>query len=201
MQVKHAMSDESLLSELRDLKQLDWGSVWEGPPTVIDPGFEEWCAQRGWTPLTYERTLDVTTRSGNTATLSSNGHWSPVMSLDFFTSLVKAETEVPEEKEEIIQRGVDGWRRYTDLISRVWGTPTWSGAAGDSDFPEAPVDSSLWTPESSRGNPYRLSFWGPGTDPHGPVVVLDLGITLDTWSPDYGAAMNVSMSFSPPLRD
>ena len=199
MRVDNSMSDESLLRELEDLKQADWASIWEGPPTAVDPGFEEWCSRRGWKPLTVERDLDVTTRSGNKATLSSKGFWSPVVSLDFFDSLQKTSTSEPEEKKEAVQKGVDGWKHYTRLTSGVWGAPTWSGAAGDSDFPEPPVDDPLWKPESSKGNPFRLSFWTPqGSE--GPVVVLTLGVTRFTWKPGTGAATNLSISFFPPVK-
>ena len=199
MQVEYPMPSESFLLELDDMSRVDWPSVWAGPPQGGSGEFQDWCARYDWDPQTVENDLRVITRNGNEVTLSANGQWSPVISFKFYRSLADIETSEIKEKREVVKRGIAEWKRLRDSISQKLGNPTWSGEAGDSDFPESPVDGYWRKPRSSKGNPFRLAYWSPPQDSHIPVVVLNLGVTRDTWEPDGGSGSILSASFRPPL--
>ncbi|WP_152521051.1 hypothetical protein [Nocardiopsis ganjiahuensis] len=200
VQVEFGMSSESLLLELEDLARVGWADIWKGPPLPGHPGFDEWCARYEWKPQTVERDLKVLTRHGNVIKLAANGHWDPVVSLKFFDPQWRAETSVVEEKMAVVEEGVAAWQRYTELVSGVWGELTWSGAAGDSDFPESPVDGFWWKPETAKGNPFRLSLWEPSRGVDGPVVLLTLGVAGFTWDAEGGAASVLKIAFCPPAE-
>ncbi|WP_152487115.1 hypothetical protein [Nocardiopsis halotolerans] len=189
------MSPDALRLDLADFWRIDWPTVWAGPPLPVDPGFEEWCARFGWKPQTVENDLKVLTRHGTLWKLSARGLWRPVVQVD--QGMWRLETSVKEEEEEVVAAGVAAWEEYVRAVSEVWGEPSWSGGAGDEDFPDSPAKGMWRKPNSAQGNPYRLAFWVPPVEDTGPVVVLIQGVAHYTWEPVPGAGSSIRISLRP----
>ncbi|KUN10526.1 hypothetical protein AQI95_02110 [Streptomyces yokosukanensis] len=54
---------QDLAAELAVLREVDWASVWAGPPQSANE-LREWCGRYGWEPLTFDRQLRVRTTTG-----------------------------------------------------------------------------------------------------------------------------------------
>lgn len=201
MKEKYRVSDESLSLELKDLKQVDWPDIWQGPPFANESGFRNWCSRYEWEPQTVEQDLTVVTRHGNSLILAANGHWRPVVEVSFFGSLWRAETSEINKKRTVVDQGVENWRRYTDLTAKIWGNPAWVGAAGDHGFPESPVQGHWAKPEGPHGYPFRASLWTPNQGPSDPVVLLTMAVADFTWEPGNMAGSVVSLDFLPPAEN
>ncbi len=192
------MSSEAFLDDVTSLSRVDWPDVWRGPPGPGPSEFDAWCSRYGWEPRTVERELTVTTGHGNRITLASNGHWSPVNAVRFDHAPAEVRTSEAHEKRAVVERGIAEWKRFGQLVSRVWGSPTWTGRAGDDAFPESPLDGPWRRPKSPSDNPFRVTFWSPPPGADGPVVLLTLGVPRFTWEADHRAAALLSLSFHPP---
>lgn len=198
MQVEHPLPLESFLEEVKDLSRVDWPEIWKGPPGPGLPGFDEWCSRYDWKPQTFEFNLKVVTKHGNRVELAANGQWSPVLSFAFDGRLARIRTSEPNEKREVVKQGIAEWKQANEAISTIVGHPPQTGAAGDRKFPESPVDGYWETPESSTGDPFRVSFWPPSPTKKGAVIVLTLGVSLETWEPTGGSSSVLLASFRPP---
>ncbi len=198
MQAEEPLPLESFLEDVKDLSRVDWPDIWRGPPEPGLPGFDAWCSRYDWRPQTVERDLTVVTRHGSQITLASNGNWGPVNAVRFDCSPAEVRTSEAHEKRAVVERGITEWKRFGKLISHVWGEPTWTGSAGDGDFPDSPVSGPWRKPESSSDNPFRVTLWSPPRGGSGPVVLLTLVVPRFTWEADNLAAALLNVSFHPP---
>ncbi|WP_156365884.1 hypothetical protein [Nocardiopsis sp. NRRL B-16309] len=193
------ITPELLRTELEDLRNVDWTSIWSGPPHPGTPDVQRWCDRYGWKALTTEFDLDVQTRHGNKLDLQSNGFWHPVVSV--VADLWRAISALPETKEEVVSLGVASWENYLAQGTGVFGEPSWLRHSGSKDYPRAPYDG-LWSrPRSSQDNPYRLACWdlrNPYDD--SPIILLEQSVSLRTWQAAGGAGSSARISFNAPRK-
>lgn len=188
---------QELVTELRGLVNVDWPTVWAGPP-YPGRGLEMWCGQFGWTPLSFERVLQVRTDTGGEFTLNNlGGTWAPVTHLSHW--LWGAHSTTVEDNPALLAEAAHVWQVYVTAASSVLGEPTWEGAWDAEDFPEdlSGYDTGSRAYRLEQRNPYRLAYWMP-QETAGPLAILEIKLKGDTASstPDPGGA-NMSMRFYP----
>lgn len=196
IQESRSMEIDSLTPELEDLKRIDWSDLWAGPPAPGTRALREWCDRYGWEPRTAEGDLEVVTRHGNTLILASNGHWHPVVALHC-GELWIGRTDDSAEKKEVVSRGTERWERIRSCVTETWGSPDWSGAAGDETYPESPVAGSWPRPLSPQDNPYRMAFWSSSENGRGAVLLLEQSVAAFTWTGHSGAVSMVTLAVEP----
>ncbi|MCX4690939.1 hypothetical protein [Streptomyces sp. NBC_01408] len=192
---------QDLTAELESWQGVDWVSVWDGPPQGGSPEFREWCERYGWVPETFDRQLNVTTRSGGSWTFFDvlGGQWSPVQSLTHCPWELLADTAA--ENGEVLSAAGETWPVYLKAAEAVLGAPTWSGSWDAEDFPEPPV-SSYWPDREGRlesREPYRFAYWKPtGGVPGAPYVVLSQSVASYTWTADLAGGSSISVDVYAP---
>ncbi|MFJ4778315.1 hypothetical protein [Streptomyces sp. NPDC088762] len=194
---------QDLTAELEGWQGVDWVSVWEGPPQGGSPEFRKWCERYGWQPETFDRQLNVTTRSGGSWTFFDvlGGQWSPVESLSHYPWQVKAGTAA--ENGEVLSVAAETWPVYLKAAEEVLGAPTWTGSWDAADFPEPPVPS-YWPDRAFRlesRRPYRFAHWKPvGDAPAQPWVVLSQSVAFPTWTDQVPGASAISLQLHAPAE-
>ncbi|MEU5067639.1 hypothetical protein ACFQ8S_30825 [Streptomyces virginiae] len=192
---------QDLTAELENWRGVDWVSVWDGPPQGGSPEFRAWCERYGWVPETFDRQLNVTTRSGGSWTFFDvlGGQWSPVKSLTHYPWHVKAATAA--ENREVLSVAAETWPVYLKAAVAVLGAPTWSGSWDDEDFPEPPVPS-YWLSREFRlkkRRPYEFAYWKPAGDvPGEPYIVLSQSVSFQTWTADLAGGSAISVDVYAP---
>ncbi|MEI5526576.1 hypothetical protein WB401_28685 [Streptomyces brasiliscabiei] len=188
---------QELITELRGLTDVDWPTVWSGPP-YPGKGLDMWCAQFAWVPTSFERVLQVRTDTGGSFTLNNlGGSWAPVTHVSHW--LWGASAEGVEDNPAVLTETARAWPPYLTAACAVLGEPTWEGAWDSEDFPESLGDYDTGSREyrSEQQSPHRLAYWMPrqATDP---LVILEVFLKLDTVGPEprRGAA-NMSIEFRP----
>ncbi|MGW2424437.1 hypothetical protein ACWC0C_35240 [Streptomyces sp. NPDC001709] len=190
-------SPQELVTELRGLADVDWPTVWAGPP-YPGHGLEMWCAQFGWTPTSFERVLQVRTDTGGDFTLNNvGGTWAPVTHLSHW--LWGAHAETVEDNPELLSEAVRVWPVYLTAATAVLGEPTWEGAWDAEDFPGnlGGYDVGSRDDRWEQQDPYRLAYWMP-QEATAPMVIMETSLKADTVgpSPRRGAA-NLAVEFYP----
>ncbi|GLV93748.1 hypothetical protein Slala04_52020 [Streptomyces lavendulae subsp. lavendulae] len=192
---------QDLTAELENWRGVDWVSVWDGPPQGGSPEFRAWCERYGWVPETFDRQLNVTTRSGGSWTFSDvlGGHWSPVRSVDHDAWQVRASTAA--ENGEVLSTAAETWPAYLQAAEAVLGTPTWTGTWDAEDFPEPP-EPGYWPDREFRlesRRPYRFAYWKPAGATRGePYVVLSQSVSFQVWTADMPGGSTISVDVHAP---
>lgn len=187
---------QELITELRGLTDVDWPTIWAGPP-LPGQGLDMWCAQFGWTPLSFERVLQVRTDTGGELDLNApGGTWAPVDSVSHW--LWGAGAETVEDNPVVLEAAARAWPVYLTAACSVLGEPTWEGAWDAEDFPDTLYGHEFADPEIrlEEQDPYRLAYWLPraGT---GPLVVLSTDLAVGTAQREWDGAANLSVEFRP----
>lgn len=186
-----------LVAELRGLRDVDWPTVWSGPP-YPGKGLDMWCARFDWVPTSFERVLQVRTDTGATLTLNNvGGSWAPVTDASHW--LWGAGADAVEDNPSLLAEAARVWPLYVTAASAVLGEPTWEGAWDAEDFPENLASHDV----GSRGyrltqqNPHRLACWMP-RESGSPLVILEVLLRANTAarSPRPGA-VNLCVRFHP----
>ncbi|MDR6981124.1 hypothetical protein J2X68_007866 [Streptomyces sp. 3330] len=188
---------QELVTELHGLRDVDWPTVWSGPPHP-GQGLDMWSAQFDWVPTSFERVLQVRTDTGATLTLNNvGGSWAPVTDVSHW--LWGAGAETVEDNPSLLAEAAHVWPLYVTAASAVLGEPTWEGAWDAEDFPEnlGNHDVGSRSYRLAQQNPHRLAYWMP-TDASAPLVILEILLRANTAarSPRPGAA-NLSVRFHP----
>jgi hypothetical protein len=186
-----------LAAELTVLRDVDWASVWAGPPQG-EREVREWCGRYGWEPLTFDRQLEVRGRSGGPLTFYAGGMWRPVSSVGYDAWHVKAERA---DANTTVLSGADtAWPAHLDAAAAVLGAPVWAGPWDAPDFPEPP-DPRYWESARTRlreRSPYRLAYWwAPSGDA---AFVLDQSVSFPTWTPDLPGSSAITLAVRPAPR-
>ncbi|MET7649669.1 hypothetical protein [Streptomyces sp. NPDC005486] len=186
-----------LVTELRGLTDVDWPTIWSGPP-YPGKGLDMWCAQFDWVPTSFERVLQVRTDTGGTLTLNNlAGSWAPVTHVSHW--VWGASAEAVEDNPAVLAEAARAWPVYLTATCSVLGEPTWEGAWDAEDFPENlgnhDVGSRAYRLEQQ--NPHRLAYWMP-RQTTGPLVIMEVSLKADTAgpAPRRGTA-NLSVTFHP----
>jgi hypothetical protein len=158
-----------------------------------------WCAQFAWTPLSFERVLEVRTDTGGRLTLNNlAGSWAPVTHVTHW--LWGAGAETAEDNPTVLAEAARVWPVYAAAACSVLGEPTWEGAWDAEDFPErlGGYDTGDRDYRFEQQDPYRLAYWMP-EKPTAPLVVLEMSLAGDTAVPaeDWAGAANLSVEFYP----
>ncbi|WP_215448052.1 hypothetical protein [Streptomyces sp. ATCC 21386] len=188
---------QELITELRGLSDVDWPTVWAGPP-YPGKGLDMWCAQFDWVPTSFERVLQIRTDTGGSFTLNNlGGSWAPVTHVSHW--LWGAGAEAVEDNPEVLAEAARVWPLYLTAACAVLGEPTWEGAWDAEDFPENLGNHDVGSREyrHAQQNPHRLAYWMP-RESTGSLVVLEIFLKGNTASraPRAGAA-NLSVKFHP----
>ncbi|KUN10518.1 hypothetical protein AQI95_02060 [Streptomyces yokosukanensis] len=187
---------QELVTELRGLAEVDWPTMWAGPP-LPGQGLDMWCAQYGWIPLSFERVLQVRTDTGGEFVLSApGGSWAPVDSVRHWVWGAGAETA--EDNPAVLEAADHAWPVYLTAACSVLGEPTWEGSWSADDFPDRVCGLDLADPEDrlDERNPYRLAYWLPRSGT-GPLVVMDIALAVGTAHSEWDGAANLSVTFRP----
>ncbi|MFJ1808700.1 MULTISPECIES: hypothetical protein [unclassified Streptomyces] len=187
---------QELVTELRGLTDVDWPTIWSGPP-YPGQGLEMWCAQFGWTPTSFERVLQVRSDTGGDFTLNApGGSWAPVAGVSHRVWGAGAETAA--DNPAVLAQAARAWPLYLTAACSVLGEPTWEGSWDSEDFPDVIGAQELADREIrfEEQNPYRLAYWLP-TSGTGPLVVLQVALAVGTAQQDWDGAANLSVKFSP----
>ncbi|MEU3783625.1 hypothetical protein [Streptomyces sp900129855] len=188
---------QELVTELRGLRNVDWPTIWSGPP-YPGKGLDMWCAQFDWVPTSFERVLQVRTDTGATLTLNNvGGRWAPVTDVSHW--LWGAGAETVEDNPSLLAEAARVWPMYVTAAAAVMGEPTWEGSWDAEDFPEnlGNHDVGSRAYRLAQQNPHRLACWMP-SEASAPLVILEILLRANTaaQSPRPGAA-NLSVRFHP----
>ncbi|MFC9926955.1 hypothetical protein [Streptomyces sp. NPDC127190] len=187
---------QELVTELRGLADVDWPIVWAGPP-LPGQGLDLWCAQHAWTPLSFERVLQVRTDTGGELVLNaSGGRWAPVDSVSHW--VWGAGAEKAEDNPTVLETADRAWPLYLTAACSVLGEPTWEGTWEAEDFPDTLGGLELADPEDrlDERDPYRLAYWLPRSGT-GPLVVMAVALAVGTAHAEWDGAANMSVTFRP----
>ncbi|WP_328506530.1 hypothetical protein [Streptomyces sp. NBC_00391] len=194
---RQARTPQELVTELRGLADVDWPTIWDGPP-YPGKGLDMWCAQFDWVPTSFERVLEVRTDTGGSFLLNNlAGSWAPVTNLSHW--LWGAGAEAVEENTALLTEVARVWPVYLTAACSVLDEPTWEGAWAAEDFPENlgnnDVGSRAYRLEQQ--NPHRLAYWMP-REATGPLVIMEVSLKADTAGPmPRRGAANLSIKFHP----
>ncbi|MFD7233051.1 hypothetical protein [Streptomyces sp. NPDC059881] len=187
---------QQLIEELRGLADVDWATVWNGPP-YPGQGLDMWCAQFNWVPTSFERVLSVRTDSEGELVLSpSGGSWAPVLTVTQEQWGAWAETGL--DNPLVIEHATRIWPQYLTAACSVLGEPVWEGSWDSEDFPEK-LGGYRIPPRDERfedKDPYRLAYWMP-TEPGKPLVVLALGLGLGLVDTEDASGSTLRLKFYP----
>ncbi|MEH0577084.1 hypothetical protein QBA54_21900 [Streptomyces sp. B21-108] len=188
---------QELVTELRGLTDVDWPTIWSGPP-YPGQGLDMWCAQFNWAPTSFERVLQVRTDTGGTLTLNNlAGSWAPVTHVSHW--VWGASAEAVEDNPALLAKAAGVWPMYVTAASAVLGEPIWDGAWDAEDFPQnlGNYDVGSLAYRLEQQNPHRLAYWVP-RETTGPLVIMEVSLKADTAGPTRrrGAA-NLSVTFHP----
>jgi hypothetical protein len=187
---------QELVTELRGLSDVDWPTVWAGPP-LPGQGLDMWCAQYGWTPQSFERVLEVRTDTGGEFVFSApGGRWAPVDAVNHWVWGAGAETA--EDNPAVLAAADRAWPVYVTAACSVLGEPTWEGAWDAGDFPESLGTHPLGSREFrlTKKNPYRLAYWRK-SDGVGPLTVMTITLAAGTAQGRHAGAANMAVKFYP----
>ncbi|MFF3847089.1 hypothetical protein [Streptomyces sp. NPDC002328] len=187
---------QELVTELRGLTDVDWPTVWAGPP-YPGKGLDMWCAQFGWTPLSFERVLQVRTDTGGELDLNaSGGSWAPVDNLSHW--IWGAGAEAVEDNPAVLEAADQAWPVYLTAVCSVLGEPAWEGTWEADDFPESLGTHPLGSREFrlTRKNPYRLAYW-MRREGGGPLAVMTITLASGTAQGRFPGAANMAVKFYP----
>jgi hypothetical protein len=189
---------QELVTELRGLADVDWPTIWAGPP-YPGKGLDMWCAQFAWTPLSFERVLEVRTDTGGRFALNNlGGTWAPVTHVSHWLWGMSAKTV--EDNATVLSEATRVWPLYLTAACSVLGEPTWEGTWDAEDFPERLGGKSVGSRDYRvrQQNPHRLAYWMP-EETTAPLVTLEISLafnTAATHNPRRGAA-NLYLEFHP----
>ncbi|MGW0364337.1 hypothetical protein [Streptomyces sp. NPDC002990] len=187
---------QELITELRGLSDVDWETVWNGPP-LPSQGLDMWCAQFGWTPTQFEYVLNVRTDTGGELTLEAQGgSWAPVQSLSYWVWGELAET--PEGNPQVLAEAERVWPLYRDAVSSVLGEPAWEGAWDSTFFP---AELGAYTIPNTQDrfeekDPYRIAYWELAA-PGGALASLRITPALGTADGSDAGVVNMDLSVYP----
>ncbi|MFH8892750.1 hypothetical protein [Streptomyces sp. NPDC017949] len=187
---------QELITELRGLADVDWETVWNGPP-LPGRGLDMWCAQFGWTPTQFEYVLNVATDTGGVLTLNAlGGSWAPVQSLTHWVWGASAET--PEGNPEVLAEAERVWPIYVTAVSSVLGEPAWEGAWDSTDFPTelGPDEIPLPQDRIEDKDPYRIAYWELAA-PGGALASLCISPAMGTADGSRRGVVNMDLSVYP----
>jgi hypothetical protein len=187
---------QELVTELRGLADVEWPTIWSGPP-LPGQGLDMWCAQFGWTPLSFERVLQVRTDTGGEFDLNaSGGSWAPVDSVSHWVWGAGAETAA--DNPAVLEAADRAWPVYLTAACSALGEPSWEGTWEADDFPESLGTHPLGSREFrlTRKNPYRLAYWMP-RESVGPLAVMVIALASGTAQGRYAGAANMAVKFYP----
>ncbi|MFM9691989.1 hypothetical protein [Streptomyces europaeiscabiei] len=187
---------QELATELSGLTDVDWPTVWAGPP-YPGQGLDMWCAQFGWVPTSFERILQVRTDTGGEFVLhASGGSWAPVADVSHWLWGIGAETG--EDNPAVLAEAARVWPVYLTAACSVWGEPTWEGPWDAADFPDVIGGQEFSDPgeRSEERDPYRLAYWLPRSSV-GPLVVMSVALAVGTAQQEWDGAANMSIEFRP----
>ncbi|MFD3872306.1 hypothetical protein [Streptomyces sp. NPDC058623] len=191
---------QELITELRGLADVDWETVWNGPP-LPGQGLDMWCAQFGWTPTQFEYVLNVVTDTGGALTLNAlGGSWAPVQSLSHWVWGDNAET--PEGNPRVLAEAERVWPVYVTAMCSVLGEPAWEGAWDSPSFPAELGPYAIPEAESRlrEKSPYRIAYWELAT-PGGTLASLRITPALGTADGSDDGAVNMRLTIYPrPLK-
>ncbi|MEJ8656956.1 hypothetical protein [Streptomyces sp. MS1.AVA.4] len=163
---------QQLIEELRGLADVDWATVWNGPP-YPGQGLDMWCAQFNWVPTSFERVLSVRTDSEGELWFPSSGNWAPVHAV--VQEQWGAWADTGADNPLVLERAAVVWPQYLTAACSVLGEPAWEGSWESKDFPEGLGSYTIPDREKriARKSPYRLAYWMPAS-PGKPLSVLEL---------------------------
>ncbi|MFF3207503.1 hypothetical protein [Streptomyces sp. NPDC002962] len=187
---------QELVTELRGLTDVDWPTVWSGPPRP-GQGLDMWCAQFGWTPLSFERVLQVRTETGGEFVLNApGGSWAPVSAVSHWVWSAGAETAA--DNPAVLAEAARAWPVYLTAACSALGEPAWEGAWDAEDFPDSVVGAEIADQEVrvEEQDPYRLAYWLPPSST-APLIVLHIALAVGTAQHDWDGAANLSVQFRP----
>jgi hypothetical protein len=187
---------QELATELRGLADVDWPTVWAGPP-YPGQGLDMWCAQFNWVPTSFERILQVRTDTGGEFALNAlGGRWAPVDSVSHWVWGVGAETA--EDNPAVLTAAVQAWPIYLTAACAVLGEPTWEGSWNAEDFPDVVGGQEIASPQLrfEEQDPHRMAYWLPrsGSDP---LVIMRIALAVGTAQNEWDGAANLSVRFYP----
>lgn len=194
MEIRVFVTPEVIGAELADWAQVDWSSVWNGPPNDPDEG--GWSSRYGWKPVELQRQLEVETRHGSVFEFHSDGMWAPVNAVT--RGLLRIGSQDPGERDPVLDEVTQRWEAYLAHAVAAVGEPTGVGVAGRPGFPVPPANE--WSvPDSERENPRRLAYWeGFGGGPDAPVLIMDQGVTRPTWDEPARPSSDIDLLFKRP---
>ncbi|WP_411084024.1 hypothetical protein [Streptomyces sp. cmx-18-6] len=187
---------QQLIDELHGLADVDWETVWNGPP-YPGQGLDMWCAQFNWVPTSFERILSVRTDTEGELTLfPSGGSWAPVLSV--VQNQWGAWAETGPDNPLVLERAEHVWPLYLTAACSALGEPTWEGAWDSDDFPEQLGGYRIpdRTERIEDQDPYRLAYWMPRS-PDRPLVVVDLGTGLGVTGTENPSGANLNLTICP----
>ncbi|MCX4509328.1 hypothetical protein OHA27_03220 [Streptomyces sp. NBC_01619] len=163
---------QQLIEELRGLADVDWATVWNGPP-YPGQGLDMWCAQFNWVPTAFERVLSVRTDAGGELAFPSSGNWAPVHAVT--QEQWGAWAEAGADNPLVLERAAHVWPQYLTAACAVLGEPAWEGSWDSEDFPESLGGYRIPEPDErvADRSPYRLAYWMSASPEH-PLTVLAL---------------------------
>lgn len=187
---------QELVTELSGLTDVDWPTVWAGPP-YPGQGLDMWCAQFNWVPTSFERILQVRTDTGGEFVLHApGGSWAPVADVSHWVWGIGAETG--EDNPGVLAEAARAWPVYLTAACSVLGEPTWEGAWDTEGFPDSLGTLDLGSPSyrARTQNPHRLAYWMPHTSV-APLVVMTISLSVGTAQQEWEGAANLSIEFRP----
>ncbi|MGW6864108.1 hypothetical protein ACWGHM_32175 [Streptomyces sp. NPDC054904] len=187
---------QELITELRGLADVDWETVWNGPP-LPGRGLDMWCAQFGWTPTQFEYVLNVATDTGGVFTLDSlGGSWAPVDGLSHWVWGASADT--PEGNPQVLAEAERVWPIYVTAVCSVLGEPAWEGAWDSASFPTelGPYAVPKLETRQKQKRPYRIAYWEPAA-PGGALTSLYIAPSLGTADGSSTGVVNMSLFIYP----
>ncbi|MEU3301104.1 hypothetical protein ABZ729_14945 [Streptomyces sp. NPDC006678] len=186
---------QQLIEELRGLADVDWATVWNGPP-YPGQGLDMWCAQFNWVPTAFERVLSVRTDAGGELAFPSSGSWAPVHTVT--QEQWGAWAEAGADNPLVLERAAHVWPHYLTAACAVLGEPAWEGSWDSEDIPEK-LGGFRIPPREKRvkyKSPYRMAYWSPRA-PGQALAVLATSLGLGTAGTDEPSGAILSLKFYP----
>ncbi|MEV5873605.1 hypothetical protein AB0L75_05085 [Streptomyces sp. NPDC052101] len=191
---------QDLATELATLREVDWASVWAGPPQSGSE-LREWCGRYGWEPLTFDRQLRVRTTSGGELSFGNTTTYGSPLVRASLLACWRVTASGPQDNGAVLAAASEAWPVHLQAAVSAMGAPVWHGQWDAEDFPE-PSDPAFWEARESRlanRSPFRMAYWAPvGEAPGQAVYVLDQSVSFPTWTEDLPGGSMISLAVYPP---